>query len=86
MATMRKDSFPSAVDNGTDRVKGCLVADDLSSALGNTNEKMLGTALHYISNERCPIETMPLRSNHSLISSMRGDVIRRHPTEVIMLR
>ncbi len=82
-----EDGFiPSAIDNGTDRVKGCLVADDLSSALGNTNEKMLGTALHYISNDRCPIETMPLRSNHSLISSMRGDVIRRHPTEVIMLR
>jgi C-terminal processing protease CtpA/Prc len=78
--------IPSAVDNGTDRVKGCLVSDDLSSALGNTNEKMLGTALHYILNDRCPIETMPLRSNHSLISSMRGDVIRRHPTEVIMLR
>jgi C-terminal processing protease CtpA/Prc len=81
------DGFiPSVLDNGTDRVKGCLVADDLSSALGNINEKMLGTAIHYIANNNCPTETMPLRTKHSLLSSVRGDVIRRHPTEVIMLR
>ncbi|MDA7760561.1 hypothetical protein N8909_00810 [bacterium] len=81
------DGFiPSAIDNGTDLVKGCLVADDLSSPLGNINEKMLSTAIHYIANGSCPTETMPLRTNHSLLSSVRGEVIRRHPTEVIMLR
>ena len=81
------DGFiPSAVDNGTDHVKGCLVADDLSLPLGNTNEKMLGTAVHYIANNSCPTETMPLRTKHSLLSSVRGEVIRRHPTEIIMLR
>jgi C-terminal processing protease CtpA/Prc len=78
--------IPSAIDNGTDHVRGCLVSDDLSSPLGNTNEKMLGTALHYIANDNCPTETMPLRTKHSLLSSVRGEVIRRHPTEVIMLR
>jgi carboxyl-terminal processing protease len=81
------DGFiPSTVDNGTNRVKGCLVLDDLSSPLGNTNEKMLGTAIHYISNDSCPIETIPLRSKSSLLSSVRGEIIRRHPTESIMLR
>ena len=81
------DGFiPSAIDNGKDHVKGCLVADDLSSPLGNPNEKMLGTAIHYIANNSCPTETMPVRAKHSLLSSVRGDVIRRHPTEVIMLR
>ena len=81
------DGFiPSAIDNSKDLVKGCLVADDLSSQLGNTNEKMLGTAIHYIANNSCPTETMPLRTNNSLLSSVRGEVIRRHPTEVIMLR
>jgi carboxyl-terminal processing protease len=81
------DGFiPSAIDNGTDLVKGCLVADDLSSPLGNINEKMLSTAVHYIANDSCPTETMPLRTNHSFLSSVRGEVIRRHPTEVIMLR
>jgi hypothetical protein len=81
------DGFiPSELDNGTDLVKGCLVADDLSNPLGNINEKMLGTAVHYIENDSCPTETMPLRTNHSLLSSVRGEVIRRHPTEVIMLR
>ena len=81
------DGFiPSEIDNGTDLVNGCLVADDLSSPLGNTNEKMLGTAIHYIANDSCPTEAMPLRTNHSLLSSVRGEVIRRHPTEVIMLR
>lgn len=81
------DGFiPSAIDNSKDLVKGCLVADDLSSPLGNTNEKMLGTAIHYIANNSCPTETMPVRAKHSLLSSVRGDVIRRHPTEVIMLR
>ncbi len=81
------DGFiPSAADNGKDRVKGCLVSDDLSNPLGNTNEKMLGTAIHYIANDNCPTETMPLRNNHSLLSTVSGEVIRRHPTEVIMLR
>jgi C-terminal processing protease CtpA/Prc len=81
------DGFiPSELDNGTNLVKGCLVADDLSNPLGNINEKMLGTAVHYIANDSCPTETMPLRTNHSLLSSVRGEVIRRHPTEVIMLR
>jgi C-terminal processing protease CtpA/Prc len=81
------DGFiPSEIDNGTDHVKGCLIADDLSSPLGDTNEKMLGTAIHYIANDSCPTETMPLRTSHSFLSSVRGEVIRRHPTEVIMLR
>lgn len=81
------DGFvPSLFDNNKDSVRGCIVSDDLSQPLGNGNEKMLSTALHYISNDSCPTESMPLRSISSPLSSVRGDIIRRHPTEVIMLR
>jgi len=81
------DGFiPSLFDNNQDRVRGCVVSDDLSQPLGDGNEKMLSTALHYISNDSCPNETMPLRSKSSSLSSVRGEVIRRHPTESIMLR
>ncbi|MDX3774608.1 S41 family peptidase [Chromatiaceae bacterium AAb-1] len=36
-------------------IKGCPVEDDLSHALGNSNEAMLNTALHYINNGQCPV-------------------------------
>jgi C-terminal processing protease CtpA/Prc len=36
-------------------VKGCAVVDDLTKPLGNTEEALLKTALHYVSNNSCPI-------------------------------
>jgi len=37
-------------------VKGCAVADDFGKALGDPNERLLSTALHYIGNNSCPLQ------------------------------
>lgn len=49
------DGFiPASVDNQKDRVKGCLMNDDLSTELGDTNDKLLQAALYYRTNNACP--------------------------------
>jgi carboxyl-terminal processing protease len=48
------DGFiPSAVDNGEDRILGCVVADDFSQQLGDPAEDRLEVALAYIEGQGC---------------------------------
>lgn len=48
------DGFiPSNSDNGTTRVKGCSVEDDLSHQLGDSSEAMLATALRFRATGNC---------------------------------
>ena len=79
------DGFiPSVIDNGTDQVLGCRVADDLSKVLGDENENMLSTALHHIQNSNCPTSSMASTGKpvHPL-SAVRGELIRPYPTGLI---
>jgi len=46
--------FPSAVDDGQSRVRGCIVADDYSHELGNPVEARLAAALYFRENGTCP--------------------------------
>lgn len=36
-------------------IKGCVVSDDFSKALGDVNEKLLATALGYMTSQSCPV-------------------------------
>lgn len=48
------DGFiPSNSDNGTTRVKGCSVEDDLNHQLGDSSEAMLATALRFRATGNC---------------------------------
>ena len=79
--------IPSAIDNGRDRVRGCVVTDDLSHLLGDENERMLATALHYIEQNECPVSAhnSNSKSAHPL-SRMRGEVINRFPGKGLLLQ
>ena len=82
------DGFiPSTYDNGRDRVRGCVVTDDLTHLLGDKNERMLATALHYIENNECPVSAHNSNSKtaHPL-SKMRGEVINRYPGTGLLLQ
>jgi C-terminal processing protease CtpA/Prc len=52
---------PAATDNGTDRVRGCVAADDLSRALGDPQEGQLAAALYMRANNTCPPGATPSR-------------------------
>ncbi len=55
------DGFkPTAAPQLSSDVKGCAVADDLTKPLGDSNEKMLNTALYYVSNNGCPAQSQTL--------------------------
>ena len=81
------DGFiPSANDNGTDQVRGCQVADDLSKVLGDESENMLGTALYHIQNDSCPTLASAQSSDkpeHPL-SALSGKLIRPYPIGLII--
>jgi carboxyl-terminal processing protease len=80
------DGFiPSTYDNGRDRVRGCVVTDDLSHLLGDENERMLATALHYIENNQCPVTANNSTSKpvHPL-STVSGRLLKTHPTGLIL--
>ncbi|MDG1694512.1 MAG: S41 family peptidase [Porticoccaceae bacterium] len=82
------DGFiPSAIDNGTNQVRGCNVFDDLTRPLGDENERMLATALHFVENNECPISAhnSASKSEHPL-SAVRGEVIRRYPSTGLLIR
>ncbi|MBX2809138.1 MAG: peptidase [Cellvibrionaceae bacterium] len=54
------DGFtPSAIDNDEDAIRGCVVTDDLSHALGDPQEARLAAALYYREHEQCPISGKP---------------------------
>jgi carboxyl-terminal processing protease len=58
------DGFvPDATGNTTDRVRGCVVADDLSRALGDPAEGQLAAALYMRANNTCPPAAAPSREN-----------------------
>jgi hypothetical protein len=49
------DGFvPDAIGNATDRVRGCVVADDLTHALGDPAEGQLAAALRHRADGSCP--------------------------------
>jgi len=77
--------IPSVADNGAENVRGCMVLDDLSHQLGDRDEFMLATALHYIENGSCPTNIVQSNSKprHPL-SAVRGEVIRPYPTGLIL--
>jgi len=80
------DGFiPSVVDNGEDRVLGCRVSDDLSRELGNSDENMLATALHFIENDSCPTTASNgfSKSPHRL-STVSGELLRSFPMGTII--
>jgi C-terminal processing protease CtpA/Prc len=52
-------------DNGGSAVRGCSVIDDLTQPLGQVNEAMLNTALHYIAQGACPPTSMAVRQKHA---------------------
>ena len=82
------DGFaPSFNDNNTDRVRGCLVYDDLTKLLGDESEHMLATALFFIDNNECPVSahnvnTKPLHP----LSKVRGEIIGRFPGTGLLLK
>ncbi len=43
-------------------VKGCAVMDDFTKPLGDSRERLLSTALHYINNNRCPVQPEAMRA------------------------
>lgn len=50
------DGFiPSPTDNAKDKVKGCLLEDDLNHALGDSNERLLKAALSYSASGSCGV-------------------------------
>lgn len=83
------DGFiPSELDNGTDKVRGCGIMDDLTHPLGNENEAMLAAALYHIENGSCPTsntDQLNSKPSHPL-SAVRGQVIRRHPSSGLLLK
>jgi C-terminal processing protease CtpA/Prc len=65
-------------------IKGCNVADDFSKPFGDTSERMLGTALHYIDHNGCPVQAQAqaqLSSEKSAATAVAvGDGLHvRHP-------
>jgi carboxyl-terminal processing protease len=70
------DGFvPAATDNGEDRVRGCVVADDLSRALGDPAEGQLAAALYMRANNTCPPAATPGRED-PLSASRAGTASR----------
>jgi carboxyl-terminal processing protease len=58
------DGFvPAATANATDRVRGCVVADDLTRALGDPAEGQLAAALYMRANNACPPIASPSRQD-----------------------
>jgi C-terminal processing protease CtpA/Prc len=56
-------------------VKGCQVADDLTKALGNTEEGMLKTALYYANNNRCPVVAQSVSAQNELTEQATSQAI-----------
>jgi hypothetical protein len=70
--------IPSAVDNGAENVRGCLVYDDLTKLLGDESEHMLANALFFIDNNECPVSALNVNTKPSHpLSNARGEVISR---------
>jgi len=59
--------------NGSVSVKGCEVADDYSTALGNPNEGMLSAALEYRSSGTCPALPTVSSSQRSLSKTRNSE-------------
>lgn len=76
--------IPSDKDDGAE-VLGCMVADDLSQPLGNPNERMLATALHYIKNNECPLNPLQVTNDEkNPLSEIRGRMLRNYPETMIL--
>ena len=76
--------IPSDKDDGAE-VLGCKVADDLSQPLGNPNERMLATALHYIKNNECSSNPLQVNDDEkNPLSEIRGRMLRNYPETMIL--
>ena len=82
------DGFvPSLDDNGTDRVRGCLVSDDLTKLLGDESEHMLATALFFVDNNECPVSAHNVNTKPTHpFSNVSGEVISRFPGAGLLLQ
>jgi carboxyl-terminal processing protease len=70
------DGFiPDATGNTTDRVRGCVVPDDLSHALGDPAEGQLAAALYMRANNSCPPAAAP--SREGTLSASRASTTAR---------
>ena len=82
------DGFvPSFEDNGTDRVRGCPVYDDLTKLLGDESEHMLATALFFIDNNECPVSAHNINTKPAHpFSTVSGEAISRFPGTGLLLQ
>ena len=80
------DGFiPSTTDNGLDKVKGCVVADDLNHQLGDPEEALLAAALTLRATGACPIAAAARQQKISA-DVMDNSVLVRPATREIMIR
>ncbi|MAD73509.1 MAG: peptidase [Rheinheimera sp.] len=72
--------YPTPVPTFAADVKGCQVADDFSAQLGDPNENMLASALHYATFDSCPVgvASQSLNSQQQRQNDDSGLSIRRH--------
>ncbi len=74
------DGFvPDATGNSTDRVRGCVAADDLSRALGDPAEGQLATALFHRANGTCPPVASPGRAEKLSSASRTAGQVWKPP-------
>ena len=72
--------YPTPAPTFAADVKGCLVADDFSAQLGDPNERMLASALHYATFDSCPVgvASQSLSSQQQRQNDDSGLSIHRH--------
>jgi carboxyl-terminal processing protease len=76
------DGFiPGVTDNGMERIRGCLVEDDLLHALGDPDEARLAAALYFRENDACPAAVTSLMTSSMKMSAspFRDGVTAKHP-------
>jgi carboxyl-terminal processing protease len=77
------DGFmPAATGNTSERVRGCIVADDLDRALGNPLEGQLAAALYMRANDSCPPGATP--SRQGALSASRTSATARVIKPVVL--
>ncbi|KKO44340.1 peptidase [Arsukibacterium ikkense] len=71
--------YPTPAPTFAADVQGCNVADDFSAQLGDPQERMLATALHYAANNSCPLGVTGQRfSQQQRPDDGNGLSIQRH--------
>lgn len=78
------DGFvPSSTDNNEDRVKGCMVSDDLNHELGDPQEALLATALQFRATGSCSIAASN-RQQKTAADTFTGELVRPEVREIMI--